>query len=194
MHCLRQWCNLLVLQDDDRVGVADGSLEQTLGILCAVWRDDLESGNASVPRSVILRVLGSDTGGETIGATEGDVAGLDTTGHVVCLCGRVDNLVNGLHGKVERHELALALPSELLFAEKEYEGTDNRVQASERSTDGQTSETRLGNGRVDDPLLTKAVEQALGDLVTAGSVSVMSRLATLRIVRSEMLAIEAPAE
>jgi hypothetical protein len=100
-------CDLLVLENHDRVRVTDGSLQQTLGILGAVWRNDLESRNASVPRGVILRMLSSDTGSETVGTTEGNVAGLDTTGHVVGLCGGVDNLVNGLHGEVEGHELAL---------------------------------------------------------------------------------------
>ena len=108
-------CNLLVLKDYDRIRVTDSSLEQTLGVLGAVWRDDLESGNASVPGCVILRVLGSDTRSETVGSTEGDVAGLDTTRHVVCLCGRVDDLVNGLHGEVEGHELAMWSLSVLLL-------------------------------------------------------------------------------
>jgi hypothetical protein len=104
---------LLVLQDDDRVGVADSGLEQTLCVLGAVWADDLQTGNASVPGSVILRMLGSDTGGETVGATKGDVAGLDTAGHVMCLCGRVDDLVDGLHGEVEGHEFALSHVSDI---------------------------------------------------------------------------------
>ena len=60
-------------------------------------------------------MLSTDTRGETVGTAEGDVAGLDTTGHVVCLRGRVDDLVNGLHGEVEGHELALLSPSDLLF-------------------------------------------------------------------------------
>jgi len=108
-------CDLLVLENHDRVGVADSSLQKTLGILGAVWGNDLKSRNASVPGSVILRMLSSDTGRETVGTTEGDVAGLDTTGHVVGLCGGVDNLVNGLHGEVEGHELALSSLSDLLF-------------------------------------------------------------------------------
>ena len=45
--------------------------------------------------------------------------------------------------------------------------THNGVQASEGGTDGQTGEARLCDGRVDDPLLAEAVEEALGDLVTA---------------------------
>lgn len=100
---------LLVLEDDDRVGVPDSSLQQTLGILCTVWGNDLQTRDASVPRSVILGVLSSDTSGETVWSSEGDVAGLDTTRHVVCFCGGVDDLIDSLHGKVERHELALQL-------------------------------------------------------------------------------------
>ena len=98
----------LVLENDDGVGVADGSLEKTLGILGGPGRDDLEAGHGAVPRAVILRVLGGDTGGEAVGAAEGDVAGLDTTGHVEGLGGGVDDVVDGLHGEVEGHELALA--------------------------------------------------------------------------------------
>ena len=99
--------NPLVLQNNDRVGVADSGLQQTLSVLGAVWGDDLQTGDAAVPSRVVLGVLSSDTGGETVGATEGNIAGLDTTGHVVCLCGRVDDLVNSLHSEVERHKLAL---------------------------------------------------------------------------------------
>jgi len=52
-------------------------------------------------------VLSGDTGCETVGTTESDVAGLDTARHVVSLCGRVDDLIDGLHGEVEGHEFAL---------------------------------------------------------------------------------------
>lgn len=97
----------LVLENDDGVGVADSGLEKTLGILGAPGRDDLEAGNAAVPGGVVLGVLGTDTGSEAVGATEGDVAGLDATGHVEGLSGRVDDLIDGLHGEVEGHELAL---------------------------------------------------------------------------------------
>lgn len=106
----------LVLKYTDWVGITDGGLEQSLGILCRVWSDDLQAGNGAVPRRVVLRVLSGHTLGEAVGSTECDVAWLDTTGHVVCLGGRVDDLVNGLHGKVEGHELA------------------DGVQTSERST------------------------------------------------------------
>lgn len=39
------------------------------------------------------------------------------------------------------------------------------MQASQSSTNGETSEAGLGDRAVDDPLLTEAVQKALGDLV-----------------------------
>jgi hypothetical protein len=85
-------------------------------------------------------MLGGDTGGETVGAAEGDVARLDTTGHVVGLGGGVDDLVDGLHGEVEGHELA------------------DRVETGQGGADGQTGETGFRDGTVDDPLLAEAVK------------------------------------
>jgi hypothetical protein len=41
------------------------------------------------------------------------------------------------------------------------------VQPAERGADGETAETHLGDGCVDNPLVAKAVQQALGDLVCA---------------------------
>lgn len=48
-HLKRQAVQQLVLQHNDRVGVSDCGLQQTLGILCRVWRNDLEAWNRSVP-------------------------------------------------------------------------------------------------------------------------------------------------
>jgi hypothetical protein len=142
----------LVLENTDGVGVANGSLQQTLGVLGRVRRNDLKTGDRAVPGGVILGVLSSDTRGETVGTTESDVARLNTTGHVVGLGGGVDDLVNGLHGEVEGHELA------------------DGVKTSEGGTDSQTAETRLGDGRVDNTLLAESVKQTFGDLV-AGKAS-----------------------
>lgn len=41
------------------------------------------------------------------------------------------------------------------------------MQSTQRSSSGQTSEAHLGNGRINDSLLAKSVQQALGDLVRA---------------------------
>jgi len=137
----------LVLENNNGVGVTDSSLEQTLGILSAPRGDNLQTGNAAVPGGVILGVLGGDTGSETVGTAESDVARLNTTGHVVSLSGGVDNLIDGLHGEVEGHELA------------------NGVQTSESSTNGDTTEAGLCDGGIDNPLGAEAVEQTLGHLV-----------------------------
>ena len=40
------------------------------------------------------------------------------------------------------------------------------VKPGDGGADGQTGETRLGDGTVDDSLLAEAVEQTLGDLVS----------------------------
>jgi hypothetical protein len=100
--------HVLILQHNNRVRIANRRLEQTLRVLGTVRRHNLQAGNASIPRRVVLRVLRRDTRREAVGPAEGDVAGLDAAGHVVRLCGRVDDLVDGLHGEVERHELALS--------------------------------------------------------------------------------------
>jgi hypothetical protein len=57
----------------------------------------------------------------------------------VGLCGGVDDLINGLHGEVEGHELA------------------DWVETSQSGTDGQTTETGLGDGTVDDSLVAEAI-------------------------------------
>ncbi len=52
-------------------------------------------------------MLCSHARSETIRSSEGDIARLGTTGHVMCFSGRVDDLVDSLHGEIECHELAL---------------------------------------------------------------------------------------
>jgi hypothetical protein len=84
----------------------------------------------------------------------------------VSLCSGVDDLVDGLHGEVEGHELALFQvrhPFQLLASRFAYDG----VKSSKSSSNSKTSETRLGDGAVNDPLLAEAVEQTLGDFVSA---------------------------
>ncbi len=100
-------CCILIFQDDDRIRVPDGSLQETLGVLGAPWADHLEARNATVPCRVILRVLRGHAGSETVGSTKGDIAGLDAARHVQRLGGGVDDLIDGLHGEVERHEFTL---------------------------------------------------------------------------------------
>jgi predicted LPLAT superfamily acyltransferase len=53
------------------------------------------------------------SGGKTVGTPESDIARLDAARHVQSFGCRVDDLINGLHGKVESHKFALDL-SELI--------------------------------------------------------------------------------
>lgn len=101
-------------------------------------------------------MLSCNTGSETVGTSESDVTWLDTTGHVVGLCGGVDDLVNGLHGEVEGHELA------------------DWVKTGERSSDSQTAKAGLSDRAVDDSLVTEAVQKSFCNLV---AVAVQSALA-----------------
>lgn len=61
--------------------------------------------SVNAPGSEALRVLGGDAGRGAVGSPEDDGHRLQTGGHVVGLGGRVDDLVDGLHGEVEGHEL-----------------------------------------------------------------------------------------
>lgn len=60
----------------------------------------------NAPCSEALRVLCSNSCRRTIGSPEDDGHWLQTGRHVVGLCRRVDDLVDGLHGEVKGHELA----------------------------------------------------------------------------------------
>ena len=104
-------CHVLVLQDTDWVRIANRRLQQPLGIFRTPRRHDLKSRDTSVPSGVILRMLRSDARREPIGSSEGDVTRLNAARHVVSLCGRVDDLIDGLHGEIEGHELALGASS-----------------------------------------------------------------------------------
>lgn len=137
----------LILQDNHGVGITDGGLEETLAVLGAPGGDDLEPGDRAVPSGVALTVLGTHTGSGTIGPTEDNGAIHDATGHVPGLGGTVDNVVDGLHGKVKGHELT--------------DGT----KAGEGSADGETSKAGFRDGGVNDPLRSKLIQETLGDLV-----------------------------
>lgn len=52
-------------------------------------------------------MLGSNASGKAVRPSECDITWLDTAGHIVCFGCRVDDLVNRLHGEIERHEFAL---------------------------------------------------------------------------------------
>lgn len=122
----------LVLEENDGVGVADGGLHHTLGVLSTVRHEDLETGHGAVPGAEALGVLGTDTGSSTVGSTEDNRHVAGTGSHVKLLGGRVNNLIDGLHGKVEGHEL------------------DDRAKTLVGGTGGKTGETHLSDRGVND--------------------------------------------
>lgn len=66
----------------------------------------LQAGHMAVPGCEALRVLGRHAGRGAVGPPEHDGAVDGARAHVQGLGCRVDDLVDGLHRKVERHELA----------------------------------------------------------------------------------------
>eukprot|EP01051_Picozoa_sp_SAG22_P009210 SAG22_NODE_751_length_7449_cov_14.062721_4_plen_193_part_00 len=94
-----------------------------------------------------LGVLGGHGLGGTVRAAENDRAGDLTPGHVVGLGSAVDNLIDGLHREVPRHELA------------------DGLEALERRADGDAGEAGLCDRRVDDALGPELVVKPFGDLV-----------------------------
>lgn len=61
-HRERHPVQQLVLQDHHRVGVADGRLDEALGVLAGPGRDDLQGRDGGVPRGEALGVLRAYTG------------------------------------------------------------------------------------------------------------------------------------
>ncbi len=62
----------LVLEEDDRVFVADRGLQEALRIRCGIGLDHLEAGDLAVPRRIILAVLGGHARRRPVRATEDD--------------------------------------------------------------------------------------------------------------------------
>ncbi len=86
-----------------RVGVSDGGLQQTLVVGSGPWGNNFQSWDRSVPSAEVLRVLSTDTGSGTVRTSESDGTRDVSTGHVVGLSSRVDDLVDRLHGEVPGH-------------------------------------------------------------------------------------------
>ena len=100
-----------------------------------------------VPAGIALRMLSGDAAGGTVRASKDNRAPHLAAGHIQRLGGRVDDLVDGLHGEIERHEF------------------DHRPQIAKGGPDPETGKALLGDRRVDDPLGTEFGKQALGHLV-----------------------------
>ncbi len=98
---------LLVLQNNNRVGVSNGCFQKAFGVFRTPRCDDFQPRYAPVPSRVVLRMLCTNASCKAVRTTKGDVTRLNSAGHVVRLSGGVNDLINGLHGEIESHELAL---------------------------------------------------------------------------------------
>ena len=79
-------------------------LSRPFGVGRGVGHHHLEAGNLRIPSGVILAVLSADARRRAIGPAEHDGAAHLAAGHVKRLGGRIDDVVDGLHGEVEGHE------------------------------------------------------------------------------------------
>ena len=124
----------LVLDEDDRVGVADGLDQHALGVVGRRGRHDLQAGHVRVQRVERLRVLraGAEAGTGDGAHDHGD--GALATVEVAHLGGLVEELVEGGADEVDVHDLR------------------HRSQPGVGRTDRGTDEAGLGDGGVDDAL------------------------------------------
>jgi hypothetical protein len=148
-HVELQPVHHLVLEEDDGVGIADRRLHQALGVGGVIGRHDLQARDLGVPGRIVLAVLGADAAGGAVRAAEHDSRADLAARHVERLGGRVDDVVDGLHGEVERHEL------------------DDRLQARHRCPDAEAGEAVLGDRGVHDTLVAELLQQLAADLVGA---------------------------
>ena len=94
-------------------------------------------------------MLGGDARGGAVRSAEDDRRAHLAARHIERLGGRIDDLVDRLHGEVEGHEL------------------DDRLQAGHRGADADAGKAVLGDRRVDDAPRPELLQQALRDLVGA---------------------------
>jgi len=109
-------------------------------------------------------VLSANTSGGTIRSTEDNRARNISSRHIIRLPGGIDDLVGGLHGKVESHELASIRVEVNSLAVSTRLRDVHWSETSQSSTSRNTREPHLGDRCVDDTLLTELVQQTFGDL------------------------------
>src|SRR5262249_59452879 len=108
-------------------------VEQALGVGGGVRRDHLETWNVRVPGGEVLAVLSRHPRGRTVRATKNHRRSDLAARHVARLSGRIDNLIHGLHGEVEGHEL------------------DDRFEAGKSSTNQEAGQAMLNDRSTNRP-------------------------------------------
>ncbi len=136
----------LVLDEDHGVLVADGALQQALGVGGGGGHGDEQAGDVQEQRLEAVRVGGPELVPGALGhAHDERHAGLAGE-HVVDVRGVVDDLIEGEQGEVDRHQL------------------DDGTQPGHGCADADADDRVLGDGRVAHALLAELVEQTVGDL------------------------------
>ena len=96
---------ILTFQKHDGVSGSDGGFEQSFAVFRVVGGDGDQPWDVTVPSCETLGMLGCHGCCGSVEASEDNRAADEATAHVVQLGGAVDDLVEGLHGKVNGHEL-----------------------------------------------------------------------------------------
>jgi hypothetical protein len=137
---------VLVLDEDDRVVVADRRLEQALGVRGGRRDRDEQAGHVEEQRLPRVRVRRAELVAGALRHAHDERHADLAAEHVVDVRGVVDDLVHRQQREVDRHEL------------------DDRAQAEHRRADAHADDRVLGDRRVADALLAELLEQAGGDL------------------------------
>ena len=138
-----------VLHDEDGVVIADGRLQQPLGVGRVRGRDDLESGGGGEPALEALRMLSGELVAGAVGRADDQWAAHLAAEHGSDLGCVIDDLVHRDEQEIEGHDL------------------DHRALAEHRGADARADEPLLGDRGVAHAVGPELVEQAGGDLVGA---------------------------
>ena len=135
---------LLVLEEDDRVVVADGGLEQALGVGRGGGHADLQAGDVGEPGLQRLRVLGGVAAAAALLGPNDHRQGDFAAEHVAHLGGLVGDRLHAEAQKVGVHDLA------------------DWAGAGRGGANGQRGDRFLGDRRVANSLEAELVDQSLG--------------------------------
>ena len=133
---------VLVLDEDDGVVVADRRLEQALGVGGGARHGDEQARHLEVHGLEAVRVRRAELMARSLGHAHHERHPDLAAEHVVDVGGVVDDLVHRQQREVDRHEL------------------DDRAQAAHRRADAHPDDRVLGDRRVAHPLLAELLEQA----------------------------------
>ena len=138
-----------VLDHEHGVVVADGGLQQTLGVSRRGRGHDLQAGRAGEPAVERLRVLGGELIARPVRRADHQRTAHLAAEHRAYLGGVVDHLVHRNQQEVDRHDL------------------HDRALAEHRRAHAGAHEPLLGDRRVADAIRAEGLQQSGGDLVGA---------------------------